>query len=251
MTSTGGAGPMRVVAVVQARMQSTRLPGKVLRDLGGEPVLAWVLRAAHAAEGIDEVVIATSSEPADDVVARFGNEHATRVVRGSQDDVLGRFLLAAAETGATAIVRLTADCPLLDPDVISQVVALWRIDPTLDYVSTTQQRSLPRGLDVELVAASALAAAGERRETHHRAHVTSALYEEGSPFGLASLSFRPPSDHFRVTLDTTDDARMLEALVPLLPSRPPRWRDVVRILNENPQIVALNAHVEQKALLEG
>ena len=241
----------RVVAVVQARMQSTRLPGKVLRDLGGEPVLAWVLRAARAARGVDEVLIATSTEGADDAVAAFGQEHGTRVVRGSQDDVLSRFLAAARESGADAIVRLTADCPMLDPEVISQTVALWRIDPALDYVSTTQHRSLPRGLDVEVAAVRALRAADARQEPHHRAHVTSALYEEGSGFGLASLSFRPASDHLRVTLDTEDDARLLDALAPLLPSRPPRWRDVVRILTDRPDIAALNAHVEQKALLEG
>ncbi|WP_138442502.1 cytidylyltransferase domain-containing protein [Sinomonas susongensis] len=250
MTASDGRAA-RVVAVVQARMQSTRLPGKVLRDLGGEPVLAWVLRAARAAEGVDEVVVATSTEAADDAVAAFAEEHGTRAVRGSQDDVLGRFLLAAGESGADAVVRLTADCPLLDPAVISQAVALWRLDPTLDYVSTTQDRSLPRGLDVEVAAVSALRAADARREPHHRAHVTSALYEEGSGFGLASLSFRPPSDRLRVTLDTEDDARLLDELAALLPARPPRWRDVVRILAGRPDIVALNAHVEQKPLLEG
>lgn len=241
----------RVVAVVQARMQSTRLPGKVLRDLGGEPVLAWVLRAAGAADGIDEVVVATSTDGADDAVAAFAEDYGVRAVRGSQDDVLSRFLTAARESGADAIVRLTADCPLLDPAIISQAVALWRLDPALDYVSTTQNRSLPRGLDVEVAAVSALRAADARHEPHHRAHVTSALYEEGSGFGLASLSFRPASDHFRVTLDTEADARLLDELVALLPSRPPRWRDVVHILTDRPDIVALNAHVEQKALLEG
>ncbi|KHL00672.1 spore coat protein [Sinomonas humi] len=210
-----------------------------------------MLRAARAARGVDEVLIATSTEPADDPVEAFADAHGTRVVRGSQDDVLSRFLLAARESGADAVVRLTADCPLLDPEIISQAVALWRIDPALDYVSTTQNRSLPRGLDVEVAAVSALRAADARHESHHRAHVTSALYEEGSGFGLASLSFRPPSDHLRVTLDTEEDARLLDELVALLPSRPARWRDVVRILTDRPDIVALNAHVEQKALLEG
>lgn len=250
MTAMDGASA-RVVAVVQARMQSTRLPGKVLRELGGEPVLAWVLRAARAARGIDEVVVATSTERADNVVAAFAEQRGVRVVRGSQDDVLSRFLRAAEVSAADAVVRLTADCPLLDPAVISQAVALWRVDPALDYVSTTQDRSLPRGLDVEVAAVAALRAVDARSEAHHRAHVTSALYEEGAGFGLASLSFRPPSQHFRVTLDTEDDARLLDAVAALLPARPPRWRDLVRILSERPDLVAINAHVEQKALREG
>ena len=246
-----GSRARRVVAVIQARMGSTRLPGKVLLELDGVPVLEWVVAAARAAQGIDEVVVATSTQPADDPLAEFGSSGGVRVVRGSEEDVLGRFLLAAEATDADAVVRLTADCPLLDPDVISQAVAVWRLDPELDYVSTVQHRSLPRGLDVEVAAVSALRRAASRPEPHHHAHVTSALYEDGSGFTLASLSFTPRSERFRVTLDTPDDARLLAALAPLLPSRPPRWRDVAGLLASRPDLAALNAHVEQKPLQEG
>lgn len=241
----------RVVAVIQARVGSTRLPGKVLRDLAGAPVLGWVVRAAKAAQGIDQVVIATSVDAGDDAIASFGADQGIEVVRGSEDDVLSRFLLAAERSGADAVVRLTADCPLLDPMVISQVVSLWRCDPSIDYVSTTQYRSLPRGLDVELATVAALTAADMRTESYHRAHVTSALYEEGSGFSCAALTFRPTTAQYRVTLDTAEDAALLEELAPLLPQVPPRWRDVVGILDERPDIVAINAHIEQKALSEG
>jgi spore coat polysaccharide biosynthesis protein SpsF len=154
-------------------------------------------------------------------------------------------------TKADAVVRLTADCPLLDPAVISQVVALWRNDTSLDYVSTTQVRSLPRGLDVELATVTALAKANQRSEAHHRSHVTSALYEEDANFDCGALTFRPSSAHYRVTLDTQEDAALLDELVALLPIGPPGWRDVVHVLDEHPDIVALNAHIEQKALNEG
>ncbi|MGG5171229.1 cytidylyltransferase domain-containing protein [Pseudarthrobacter sp. J1738] len=241
----------RVVAVIQARVGSTRLRAKVLRDLGGMPVLEWVLRAARAAQGINEVVIATSDLPDDDVIEDFGRKHGVRVIRGSQDDVLSRFLLAAKTTNADAVVRLTADCPLLDPAVISQVVYLWRQDQMVDYVSTTQHRSLPRGLDVELVRSSALLKADERTEPHHRAHVTSAIYEEGAGFVTGSLSFQPSYNHFRVTLDTDEDAQLLDALVAKIGTDIPSWRGILHVLDENPDIVALNAHIEQKALEEG
>ncbi|MCQ9163670.1 cytidylyltransferase domain-containing protein [Arthrobacter sp. STN4] len=242
----------RVVAVVQARMGSNRLPGKVLRDLAGTPVLGWVVRAASQSSGIDEIVVATSTSAQDDPVADFALTQGVRVVRGSEMDVLGRFLMAIEETNADAVVRLTADCPLLDPRVISQVVSIWRNDPQLlDYVSTTQNRSLPRGLDVELVTSSALRAVGNRTEAHHRAHVTSAVYEAGAGFKLASLQFNPGSAQYRVTLDTEADAALLDALAPHLQAVPPSWQEVVSVLEEFPEIALLNSHVEQKALTEG
>ncbi|MFJ3956450.1 cytidylyltransferase domain-containing protein [Arthrobacter sp. NPDC090010] len=241
----------KVVAVIQARVGSSRLPSKVLRALGGKPVLQWVVEAAQRAKGIDQVVIATSTESGDDAILELADGLGVEVVRGSEDDVLSRFLLAIEQTSADAVVRLTADCPLLDSTVISQVVSLWRQDPVTDYVSTTQVRSLPRGLDVELATAKALRQADERTEPHHRAHVTSALYEEGAPYARAALSFVPRSDHYRATLDTPEDAELLDALVAELGSGEPVWRDVVAVLDARPDIVALNAHIEQKALTEG
>ena len=242
---------LRVVAVIQARVGSSRLSGKVLRDLGGRPVLDWVVRAAQAAAGVDQVVIATSTAPGDDAIVEFGDRHGIEVVRGSEDDVLSRFIGAAESTNADAVVRLTSDCPLLDPTVIAQVVSVWRHDPDLDYVSTTKVRSLPRGLDVELATSAALARANERTESYHRAHVTSALYEEGAGFDCAALTFSPGSSNFRVTLDTAEDAELLDEVVRLLPDQPPGWRDVVAVLRSRPDIVALNAHIEQKPLNEG
>lgn len=241
----------KVVAVIQARVGSTRLPGKVLRALKSRPVLEWVVRAAQGAEGIDDVVIATSTEASDDVIADFAGDRGIQVIRGSESDVLARFLQAVSETGADAVVRLTADCPLLDPDIISQVVGIWRRTPSFDYVSTTLIRTLPRGLDVELVTADALNRVANRSEPHHRAHVTSGVYEEGSGFSCAGLSLQPGYAHYRVTLDTPEDAALLDALTGMLPDAPPAWSDVVRVLDKHPEIVALNAQIQQKQLIEG
>ena len=241
----------RVVAIVQARMGSTRLPGKVLRRLGNRSVLEWVVRAATAADGVDEVAVATTADSNDDAIATAGAELGIRVVRGSGEDVLGRYLAAVDATDADAVVRLTADCPLLDPAVISQVVAVWRADCALDYVSTTQVRSLPRGLDVELATASALRQVNARPEPHHHAHVTSGLYEREAGYLCSNLAFTPRCEQYRVTLDTEADAALLDALVAELPDAPPSWRDLVTTLAERPDIALLNAHVEQNPLTEG
>lgn len=240
----------RVVAVVQARAGSTRLPGKVLRPLGGSSVLGRVIRAARAGD-VDEVVVATSDRPGDDPVAEEAARHGAPVVRGSEDDVLSRFLVAVAEHPCAAVVRLTADCPLLDPVLIRQAVAVWRADPSLDYVATTLERCLPRGLDVEVAAVGALERVGREASGHHRTHVTSALYADPEAFRLAGLVVRPAADDLRVTLDTPEDAALLDAVVAELGDEPVAWRTLVAFLRGRPDLVAINAGVVQKRIEEG
>ena len=243
---------MRVAAVVQARMGSTRLPGKVLRPLGGRPVLSWVLRAARASDCVDEVVVATSSLAEDDAVADAARAAGAAVVRGDADDVLSRYLLALDEHPADAIVRLTADCPLLDPELLRAVVALWRATPaSFDYVATTLERTLPRGLDTELVTAEALRRAGREAEGFHRAHVTSYVWSNPEIFRLGGLLVRPSAADLRLTLDTPEDAALLDAVVASIGDRPPAWRELVRLMRSRPDLAALNATVVQKALEEG
>ncbi len=240
-----------IVGVIQARTGSSRLPGKVLLELAGRPVLGWMVRAARAAETLDEVVVATSALPGDDVVADLAASLGAVVVRGSEDDVLSRFVLAADRTDAKAVVRLTADCPMADPRLIDQVVSAWRIDPTQDYVATTLIRTLPRGLDVELVTRSALAVADAEATDFHRTHVTSYLYAGPRQFRTLGLVVQPPANDLRVTLDTPADARLLAAMADHLGDRPPHWYEVVDLLRNSPELVELNAAVVQKALSEG
>jgi spore coat polysaccharide biosynthesis protein SpsF len=172
----GARAGARVLAVVQARTGSSRLPGKVLRPLGDSTVLGWVVRAARQSPGVDDVVVATSTAPDDERVADAARELGVQVVRGSETDVLSRFLQALDEHPADGVVRLTADCPLLDPALIGQAVAAWRADAALDYVSTTLVRNLPRGLDVEVASADVLRAVSGTATGYHRTHVTSSIY---------------------------------------------------------------------------
>ncbi|GAA1255238.1 cytidylyltransferase domain-containing protein [Oryzihumus leptocrescens] len=242
---------MRTVAVIQARAGSSRLPGKVLTDLAGRPVLEWVVRAARAAHSLDEVIVATSTESGDDAVADLARSLGVAVVRGSEDDVLSRFVDALEAHPADAVVRLTADCPLLDPALIDAVVGAWRAAPVHDYVSTVLARSLPRGLDVELVTARALHAVDATATAHDRVHVTSGVYADPDRFALLGLCVAPDAHDLRVTLDTPEDLVLLRAVVAELPDRPPAWREVVALLRSRPDLVALNADIEQKPLEAG
>lgn len=235
--------------VVQARMRSTRLPGKILRPLGGRPVLDWVVRAARLAE-VGDVVVATSDGPDDDVVAAWGSEAGVRVVRGSEDDVLSRFMVALDGVGDDeTVVRLTADCPLLDPALIRMAVSAFEAGE-LDYLSTVLVRTLPRGEDIEVTTAGVLRALDRLAFGADRVHVTSALYTEPG-YRVAGLVVGPRADDLRITLDTVEDAALLDALVARLGDRAPSWSEVVAILRAEPELVAINADVRHKELSEG
>ena len=241
---------MRTVAVIQARVGSTRLPRKVLRPLGDRTVLAWVIAAAQASGQCDDVVVATSTLPDDEAVAAAAREQGVRAVLGPADDVLTRYLMAIDATNADVVVRLTADCPLLDPAIIAMCIRAF--DPALvDYLSTNHPRSLPHGLDVEVAAADALRAASAVADGVHRVHVTSYLYTHADEFRVAGITFSPPADDLRITLDEPDDATLLDAIVAELGPRASSWREVVALLRSRPDLVALNAHVRQKTLDEG
>lgn len=243
----------RVVGVIQARTGSTRLPGKVLRPVLGRPVLAWVIRAASQVDGLDDLVVATTTEPRDDAVVDLTKDLGVSVVRGSTHDVLSRFLLA---TGADteAIVRFTSDCPLFDPEVASTVLSAFAATPDCDHASTAMPRCLPRGMDAEVAAVGALrhldATLTDPETAHHRTHVTSYLYTHPGEFSVVGVTFHPDASDLRVTLDTEDDLRAIVKVAERLGDRPPRHRDVANLLREDPELVALNAHVQQKPLEE-
>lgn len=241
---------VRVHAVIQARTGSTRLPGKVLRQLGGRPVLDRVVTAAQKAPGVDQVLVATSTGPGDDVVADRATRLGAAVVRGPEDDVLARFVLAVDEHPCDAVVRLTADCPMLDPELVGLVVAAWRHAPEHDYVATTLVRTLPRGLDVELARSDALRALTVTATGYDRVHVTSGLYGDPERFRCLGLVVSPAADDLRVTLDTPQDADLLDGLVAEL-GEGTGWRELVAVLRSRPDLVARNAEVRQKPLDAG
>lgn len=239
-----------MLAVVQARMGSTRLPNKVAIKLGDKPVLGWVVRAAHASPVIDQVVVATSSLPQDDVVASIARSFTAEVYRGEEADVLSRFMGVVDAWQPASLVRLTADCPLLDPCVITSVVHAFEKNG-VDYASTALRRHLPRGLDVEVVKSDALSRAAREARGVDRVHVTSYLYRKVGAFNTLHVPFGDPAPELRVTLDTEEDLRLLERLVALRGNTIPRVEEIISLLRAYPELAALNALVHQKEIEEG
>jgi spore coat polysaccharide biosynthesis protein SpsF len=243
----------RLIAVIQARTGSTRLPRKVLRDLGGRPVLAWVIGAAQASDVCDEVVVATTTDPADDDVASLATEVGARVVRGPVEDVLSRFLLAADALHAQpadGIVRLTSDCPLLDPSVIAMCARAFA-PRRVDYVTTDHENTVAHGFDVEIISVDALRRLDAVATGADRAHVTSYIAAHSTEFRVASVAFDPSCTDLRVTLDEPADAELIEAVVAELGPSASDWRAVVALLRARPDLVTINAHVEVKPTAAG
>jgi len=203
-----------VVGVVQARMSSSRLPGKVLMPLGGGTVLSCLVDRLDRANLLDRLVVATSTDRSDDPVVEACEQLSVEVFRGSLTDVLGRVVSVARATNADAVVRITGDCPLTDPSVVDDVVRCWHRSGA-DYVTNTiEPRSFPDGLDVEVLTASALdrvnllATSGEDRE-----HVTTFVRRHQELFRHAEVRLEPALGDLRVTLDTHDDLELIQRLI--------------------------------------
>jgi spore coat polysaccharide biosynthesis protein SpsF len=247
---------MNTLGIVQARMGSSRLPGKVLRRLGGRTVLDRVVRAARDSGVLDDVVVATTVQSVDDAVAAECDAIGVACHRGPVDDVLTRFievLDVRRREGAPesdAVLRFTADCPLLDPEIIAMVAGVFAATPQIDYISTSITRTLPRGLDVEAVRTPVLRAADGLATEHHRTHVTSYVYAHPEQFRVAGLTLQPDLSHLRLTLDTEDDWRLIEAIVGHFGDRPMPVRAVADWLAHRPELIKINGHVRQKALAE-
>lgn len=245
---------MKTVAIIQARMGSTRLPGKMMLPLERSHVLTHDIQRVQEADTIDEVVVATSTKTADDIVARYANRAGATVFRGSEDDVLDRMFSAATEANAETVVRITGDCPLIDWDVIDAVVDRLATE-NVDYCSNTVERTFPRGLDVEAFSYESFKHIHENaKEPHHREHVTPYYRENDDQFNLASVtseeifnrSWMQDRTDLRITLDEADDYELLrevynrveyEDTLPI--------RDAVSVIDDR-DLHKLNADVTQK-----
>jgi spore coat polysaccharide biosynthesis protein SpsF len=241
---------MSTLGIVQARMGSTRLPGKVLRQLAGRTVLERVVRAARDSEVLDELVVATTDEPTDDPVVAECERIGVPVHRGPVDDVLTRFLGVLDTHDSDTVLRFTADCPLLDPELIALAAKVFAAAPYVDYLSTSIARTLPRGLDVEVVRTDVLRSIDKLATDHHRTHVTSYIYSHPEDFTVLGLTLQPDLSHLRLTLDTADDWRLIEAIIEHFGDVSVPVRTLTDWLAHRPELTELNAHVEQKALVQ-
>lgn len=237
---------MTTVAIVQARMTSTRLPGKVLADLQGRPMLAYMLARVRRAARLDAVWVATTVNATDDPVAALCDSLGVPVFRGDEGDVLGRYVAAAAVAEADAVVRLTADCPLADPAVIDEAVRLFA-DGGCDYLSNAMKRTFPDGLDVEVFSRRTLAVSDrEAQLPFHREHVTpymrAGVYKDIPTGDFKVGHILAPADfsHLRWTVDTAQDLAHVRALAAELPDDH-GWMQAIALLTRRPQLLGRDA----------
>jgi spore coat polysaccharide biosynthesis protein SpsF (cytidylyltransferase family) len=233
-----------IAAIVQARMGSTRLPGKTLADIAGRPMLTWLVERAGRIPGVERVIVATTEKPADEAILRFAADHGLPAYAGSEDDVLDRIYQTARQHGVAVVVRVTPDCPLLDPAVSGAVLARFLEGRgTLDYASNTQPPTFPDGLDTEVFSFAALARAWrEATEPSDREHVTPYLWKRPGKFRVANVTHDPDLSALRWTVDTAADLEFVRAVYARLGAGAATtgMADVLELLRRHPELAALN-----------
>lgn len=243
---------MKIVAIVQARMGSTRLPGKVIMDLEGEPALVRCINRLKRAKCLDEIVIATTNKKRDKVIVDLCIKKRWKYFRGNEDDVLDRYYQAAKAFQGDIIVRVTSDCPLIEPTIVDAVVTtMIEHFHAHDYTANNLTRTFPIGLDTEAFTIEALERAWkEDKNPAWREHVTP--YIRFHPEIFSYLEFQNDKDlsYMRWTLDTKEDLEFLRRIYKRFNGKDDfSWKDVLKILENEPELCRINAHVKQKVII--
>jgi len=243
---------MKIVAIIQARMGSTRLPGKVMKSILDKPVILWDIDRVSLSKLIDEVVIALPDGGENDIIVTTVKNYNDEIIitRGSEDDVLERYYHAAVQTNADVVVRITSDCPLIDPVVVDNVIEQF-LNNDCDYCSNALVQTYPRGLDTEVFSFSALEKSwNEAKKEYEREHVTPYIWENPYKFRLLNVPNNTDLSHFRWTLDTQEDFDFLEAVYKKIYPGKQHFlmNDVLDLLNKEPELIEINKNVEQKKI---
>lgn len=242
----------KIVAIIQARMGSTRLPGKVLLEIAGKPMLVWDMERIQRAKKIDEIVIATTTKSADDKIISLCREYGWNYFRGSEDDVLDRYYRAALEYKGKAIVRITSDCPLIEPTLIDQVIDKYiSEEPDVDYVSNNYPlRTYPRGLDTEIISFSALERCWkEDTNPLFREHVAAAyIADNADKFRIFEVNNDRNLSSMRWTVDTPEDFEFVSQVYHHFGDMVFSWTDILDLLKKHPELQEINKNIKQKEI---
>ena len=240
---------MKVVAIIQARMGSTRLAGKSLLDIAGQPLLGHIIDRVRASRDVQEIVVATTTAAEDQELVELARRKSVASYRGSADDVLDRFYQAAKLLQAEIVVRITADDPFKDPDVIDLIIGHLLANPVLDYVSNTITPTYPEGLDVEAFRHGALSRAWrEARLTSEREHVTPYIWKHPDSFTLFNVCHTVDISKMRWTLDYEEDLQFArEIYARLYRGGIFKMNDILRLLEAEPNLGAINAGIQRNA----
>ncbi len=241
---------MKVVATIEARMTSTRLPGKVLLPALGQPMLHHLVKRLRAVPSIDEIVLATTTNATDDPLADFAEGEELAAFRGSEDDVMGRVIGAAEHGGADVVVEITGDCPIIDPDLVEQAIRMF-FQHDVDYVSNALVRSYPDGMDTQVFRLETLKRSAQMTsDPLDREHVSRHICRHPELFSRIHL-VAPPSLHWPelgLTLDEDADYRLLKRIIEALGPVEPLFgcHDAIQLLKANPDWVEINRAVVRK-----
>lgn len=244
---------MKTAAIIQARMGSTRLPGKILKDLMGKTVLQHVIERVQRVKNIDDIIIATTTLAHDDVVVDEALKCGAKYYRGSEENVLTRYYGAAKDNDVDIVVRITSDCPLIDPFVTDEIVDFFKQDGMYDIVtnagSDLSERTFPRGLDTEVFSFQALEKAyRQANKQYQREHVTPYIYENSPKI----YYYKNSVDYsmFRWTLDTEEDFELIKEIYGYLYRGQHIFhlQDIVALFTNYPDLIKINAHIAQKKL---
>lgn len=241
---------MKTIVIIQARMGSSRLPGKVLMPLGQHQVLDYVVNRSRKIKGVDEVIVATSNLPGDEAIVEWCKHHQVPFFQGSEEDVLARYYDCARKYEPDYIIRITSDCPFVDYLMASEVISLLKKQPS-DAARIIGE--LPRGIISEMISFDTLTYIySHGKEPRHREHVTYYAYEFSEKFQFAQYSAPTNLQHpqLRITLDTEEDYQLCKTIAghfkgDMLVST----EEVIQFMLKNPEVAALNAHIEQKPVV--
>ena len=241
---------MKIVATIEARMTSSRLPGKVMLPALGRPMLAHLTSRLKAAPSIDEIVLATTVNAADDVLVDFAKKDGIKVFRGSEEDVMARVIGAAESAQADVVVEITGDCPIIDPDLVEQTIRVFKHHQAV-YCANSFFSSYPDGMDTQVITLEALKKSFAMTDDPlDREHVSRHIVNNPQLFPHAYL-VAPPSLHWPglgLTLDEPADYELIRTLIENLGKDNPLFGcgDVIRFLRANPQVLAINDMVKRK-----
>ena len=241
---------MKIVATIEARMTSSRLPGKVLLTVLGKPMLHYLVSRLKTVQSIDEIIIATTTNTSDDVIVEFAKSEGVLYFRGSEEDVMARVIGAGEKANADVLVEITGDCPIIDPDIIEQTIQMF-LHHEASYVSNVHVRSYPDGMDTQVFKLATLKKSAEMTgDTLDHEHVTLHMRNNPEIFSKVHL-IAPPSQSWPdlgLTLDEQQDFELLKSIIEYFHNKNPLFSclDVIQLLRSNPEWVKINQSVVRK-----
>lgn len=239
---------MNIVAIIQARMTSTRLPGKVLKKINDKVVLDYVIGRLKKCKNISEIVLAITTNKKDDALEEYAKNNKINYFRGSEEDVLSRYFEAAKKFNAEVIVRITSDCPLIDPDIVDNIINK-HLKSKADYTANIITRTYPRGLDTEVFNYDVLKAASKiAKEDHYREHVTVYIRDHPEKFKIQNIEAdgKIKRPDIRITVDTKEDLELITKILNHFNNIDFKTKDVIDYLDENPDLLKINEKIMQK-----